>query len=98
MSLMNGIFHPYLEKFVLIFIDHDIFIYSKNATEHEEHLRVLLQTLRENQLYAKFNKCDFFKEKIQYLGHVISSEGIVVDPKNIKTILDWPIPKNVVDI
>eukprot|EP00253_Pinus_taeda_P010363 PITA_10363 len=97
MCLMNGIFHPYLDQFVLIFID-DILIYSRNIEEHCEHLRIVLQTLRKHQLYAKFSKCDFFKEEIQYLGHVISKEGIAVDPEKIKAILDWPTPKDVTDV
>eukprot|EP00253_Pinus_taeda_P015686 PITA_15686 len=97
MCLMNGVFHKFLDKFVLIFID-DILIYSRSREEHEEHLRVVLQTLREHQLYAKFSKCDFFKEEIQYLGHVISKEGIAVDPEKIRTIMEWPVPKDVADI
>eukprot|EP00253_Pinus_taeda_P022079 PITA_22079 len=97
MCLMNSVFHQFLDKFVLIFID-DILIYSRSKEEHEEHLRMVLQTLREHQLYAKLSKCDFYKEEIQYLGHVISKEGIVVDPEKIKTILDWPVPKDVADI
>eukprot|EP00253_Pinus_taeda_P016502 PITA_16502 len=97
MCLMNGIFHPYLDQFVLIFID-DILIYSRTIEEHYEHLRIVLQTLREHQLYAKFSKCDFFKEEIQCLGHVISKEGIAVDPEKIKAIMDWPIPKDVTDV
>ena len=66
--------------------------------EHKEHLRIVLKILREHHLYAKFSKCDFFKEQIQYLGHVISTEGISVDPKKIKTIMEWRVPKNVADI
>eukprot|EP00253_Pinus_taeda_P006607 PITA_06607 len=97
MCLMNSVFHQYLDKFVLIFID-DILIYSRNRKEHEEHLRIVLQTLREHQLYGKFSKCDFYKEQIQYLGHIITKEGIAVDPEKIKTIMDWPTPKDVVDI
>lgn len=97
MCLMNNIFHQYLDKFVLIFID-DILVYSRNIKEHEEHLRLVLQTLREHQLYGKFSKCDFYKEQIQYLGHIISKEGIAVDPEKIKTIMEWPTPKDVADI
>lgn len=97
MCLMNSVFHWYLDKFVLIFID-DILIYSHNIKEHEEHLRLVLQTLREHQLYGKFSKCDFYKEQIQYLGHIITKEGIAVDPENIRTIMEWPMPKDVVDI
>eukprot|EP00253_Pinus_taeda_P004218 PITA_04218 len=97
MCLMNSVFHQYLDKFVLIFID-DILIYSWNRKEHEEHLRIVLQTLREQQLYGKFSKCNFYKEQIQYLGHIITKEGIAVDPEKIKTIMDWPTPKDVADI
>eukprot|EP00253_Pinus_taeda_P011685 PITA_11685 len=97
MCLMNSVFHQYLDKFVLIFID-DILIYSRNMKEHEEHLRIVLQTLREHQLYGKFSKCDFYKEQIQYLGHIITKESIAVDPEKIKTIMEWPTPKDVADI
>eukprot|EP00253_Pinus_taeda_P019524 PITA_19524 len=97
MCMMNNVFHQFLDKFVLIFID-DTLIYSRSQEEHEKHLRMVLQTLREHQLYAKFSKCDFFKEEIQYLGHVITKEGIAVDPEKIKTIMEWPIPKDVADI
>ena len=70
MCLMNSIFNKYLDQFVLIFID-DILIYSKMEEEHQQHLRIVLQTLRDHQLYANFDKCEFFKKEIQYLGHVI---------------------------
>ena len=83
MCLMNNILHKYLDKFVVVFID-DILIYSKTKEEHEEHLKIILQVLREHQLYAKFNKCNFFKDKIQYLGHVKTKYGISVDPDKIK--------------
>lgn len=66
--------------------------------EHQEHLRLVLQTLQEHQLYAKFSKCEFFKEQIKYLGHIITEEGIAVDAKNIRTIMEWPVPKDLVDI
>lgn len=97
MSLMKGIFHPFLDKFVLFYID-DIMIYSRNAEEHKKHLQIVLQRLIENHLYTKFSKCDFFKEKIQYLEHVISTEGIVVDREKIMMILDWHVPRNFADI
>ena len=76
--MMNIIFGRYMDKFILIFID-DILVYSKNKEEHEEHLRVVLQVLREHHLYAKFSKCDFYKPQIQYLGHIISETVIAVD-------------------
>jgi hypothetical protein len=82
---------------VLIFID-DILVYSKTEEEHKEHLKILLQTLREHNLYAKFDKCDFYQRKIQYLGHIISEDSIAVDTKKIKAIMEWSIPKDVEDI
>jgi hypothetical protein len=97
MCLMNSIFSQYLDKFVVVFID-DILVYSKTEEEHDEHLRIVLQTLRKHKLYAKFDKCDFYQKEIQYLGHVISAEGIVVDPEKIKSIMEWLVPKDVVDI
>ena len=86
-----------MDKFVLAFID-DILVYSKNKEEHEEYLWVVLQVLREHQLYAKFSKCDFYKPQIQYLGHIISETRIAMDPENIKAIKDWPTPTSVIDI
>ncbi|GMJ13693.1 hypothetical protein HRI_005038600 [Hibiscus trionum] len=97
MDLMNRIFRPYLDKFVVVFID-DILIYSKDSVTHEEHLRIVLQTLREKQLYAKFSKCEFWLTEVSFLGHVISSAGIQVDPKKIQAILEWIPPKNVGEI
>jgi hypothetical protein len=97
MFLMNSIFSQYLDKFVLIFID-DIMVYSKTEQEHKEHLRIVLQTLRKHQLYAKFDKCDFYQKKIQYLGHVIYAEGIAVNPEKVRAIMEWLVPKDVEDI
>jgi hypothetical protein len=84
MCLMNGIFINYLDKFVIVFLD-DILIYSKYEEEHEQHLRMVLQVLREHQLYAKLSKCSFYQRQIHYLGHIISEEGIVVDPGKYKS-------------
>ena len=84
---MNSILSKYLDKCVIVFID-DILVYLRNEQEHEEHLRVVLQILREHKLYAKFSKCDFYKDKIQYFGYIVSKEGIVVDPEKIKSIMD----------
>ena len=79
MCLMNSVFNRYLDKFVLVFPD-DIIIYSKNEEEHEEHLRLTLQLLREHQLYANLSKCDFYRDRIQYLGHIISRRGYICGP------------------
>jgi hypothetical protein len=92
--LMNLVFMPELDKFMVVFID-DILIYSKNEEEHAQHLRIILTRLREHQLYAKFNKCAFWLEEIQFLGHVLSANGIAVDPSKVKYILEWKPPTNV---
>jgi hypothetical protein len=97
MCLMNNVLNKILDKFVLVFID-DILIYSKNIEEHEEHLRLVLQVLREHQLYAKFSKCKFFQKQVHYLGHVISKERVAVDPDKIRSIMEWPTPKDVHNI
>ena len=97
MCLMNSVFNKYLDKFVLFFLD-DILIYSKNEEEHEQHLRLTLRLLREHKLYAKLRKCDFYKDKIPYLGHIISEEEISMDPKKIEAIMNWPTPRNVTDV
>jgi hypothetical protein len=94
MYLMNSVFMDYLDKFVVVFID-DILIYSQNEQEHEEHLRKVLQRLRDCQLYAKLSKCEFWISEVIFLGHIINQEGLVVDPKKVKAILDWKAPKDV---
>ena len=88
MALMNRVFQPYLDKFVIVFID-DILVYSRSREEHEEHLQTVLQTLRDKQLYAKFSKCDFWLDQVVFLGHIISSRGIQVDPKKIEAVFNW---------
>ena len=97
MALMNRVFQPYLDKFVIVFID-DILVYSRSEKDHAEHLRITLQTLREKQLYAKFSKCEFWIDQVVFLGHVISKRGIEVDPKKIETVLKWEAPTNVLEI
>lgn len=92
--LMNSVFMPELDKFVVVFID-DILIYSKNKEEHAEHLRIILKRLREHQLYAKFSECAFWLEEIQFLGLVLSTKGIVVDPGKVEDILEWKSPTSV---
>jgi hypothetical protein len=94
MYLMNSVFMDYLDRFVVVFID-DILIYSQNEQEHEEHLRKVLQRLRDCQLYAKLSKCEFWTNEVLFLGHIINQEGLVVDPKKVTTILDWKAPKDV---
>jgi hypothetical protein len=92
--LMNSVFMPELDKFVVVFID-DILIYSKNEEEHAKQLRIVLTHLREHQLYAKFSKCAFWLEEIQFLGHVLSAKWIAVDPSKINDILEWKYPTSV---
>ncbi|KAG8474912.1 hypothetical protein CXB51_031631 [Gossypium anomalum] len=96
-GLMNRIFRPYLDKFVVVFID-DILIYSKDDTEHAEHLRIVLQTLRDKQLYAKFSKSEFWLREVGFLGHIVSGDGIRVDPSKISAIVDWKPLKNVTEV
>ncbi|GJR94275.1 putative reverse transcriptase domain-containing protein [Tanacetum coccineum] len=88
---------PYLDKFVIVFID-DILIYSKDKKEHEEHLKAVLELLKKEELYAKFSKCEFWIPKVQFLGHVIDCQGIHVDPAKIESIKDWVSPKTPTEI
>src|ERR1051325_5667550 len=97
MEYMNFIFHPYLDSFVVVFID-DILIYSKSDEEHAEHLRVVLELLKEKKLYAKLSKCEFWLEEVSFLGHVISKNGIVVDPTKVEAVSQWEAPKNASEI
>ncbi|GJX44124.1 putative reverse transcriptase domain-containing protein [Tanacetum coccineum] len=92
MDLMNRVCKPYLDKFVIVFID-DILIYSKNKQEHEEHLKLILELLKKEELYAKFSKCEFWIPKLQFLGYVIDSKGIHVDPAKIESVKDRTSPK-----
>jgi hypothetical protein len=86
MYLMNKVLMEYLDKFVVMFID-DILIFTKNEEEHDEHLRLVLQMLRESQLYAKLNKCEFWLKEISFLGHIISEGGISIDPSKVNDVL-----------
>jgi hypothetical protein len=97
MNLMNKVFMEYLDRFVVVFID-DILIYSKSESDHEEHLRLVLQKLRDNQLYTKFSKCEFWIGEVPFLGHIISNRGIVVDPAKVKEIMEWSVPTTVTAI
>nr|GEY17692.1 hypothetical protein [Tanacetum cinerariifolium] len=93
MDLMNRVCKPYLDKFVLVFID-DILIYLKNKQEHEEHLKLTLELLKKEELHAKFSKCEFWLPKVQFLGYMIDSQGIHMDPANIESVKDWASPKS----
>jgi hypothetical protein len=88
MNLMNKVFMEYLDQFVVVFID-DILVYSQNEEAHEDHLRLVLQELHDNQLYAKFSKCDFWLKEVAFLGHIITNGGIKVVPGKISVILNW---------
>ena len=87
MDLMNRVFRPYVDQFVVVFID-DILVYSKDAQEHEQHLKIVLQKLRENKLYAKLRKCDFWLKEVSFLCHIVSAEGIRVDPTKIEAVVN----------
>jgi hypothetical protein len=97
MYLMNKVFMEYLDKFVVVFID-DILVFSRSEEEHQEHLRLVLQKLREHQLYAKFSKCAFWLKEVSFLEHIITDGGIAVDPSKVQDVLDWSSPKNVPEI
>ncbi|WMV32713.1 hypothetical protein MTR67_026098 [Solanum verrucosum] len=97
MDLMNGVFRPYLDSFVIVFID-DILIYSRSKEEHEHHLRIELGILKEKKLYVKFSKCEFWLSSVAFLGHIVSKEGIMVDPKKIEAVRDWARPASVTEI
>ena len=88
MYLMNSVFMPELDKFVIVFID-DILIYSNTEEDHANHLRVVLQRLRDHHLYAKFSKCEFWLDSVKFLGYTISSKGISVDPSKVQEVMDW---------
>ncbi|KAL0534798.1 hypothetical protein IC582_029092 [Cucumis melo] len=97
MDLMNRVFREFLDTFVIVFID-DIFIYSKTEAEHEEHLRMVLQTLRDNKLYGKFSKCEFWLKQVSFLGHVVSKDGVSVDPAKIEAVTGWTRPSTVSEV
>ena len=97
MDLMNRVFKKYLDKFVIVFID-DILIYSRTEADHAEHLRIALEILRREKLYAKFSKCEFWLGEVQFLGHVVSNEGIKVDPSKIEAVLNWDRPRTPTEV
>ena len=97
MNLMNRVFRPFLDQFMIVFIE-DIMVYSRSEEEHAMHLGYVLQTLREHQLYAKFSKCEFWLDQVAFLGHVVSKDGIQVDPQKIEVVIDWPRPTTVTEV
>ncbi|WVZ66968.1 hypothetical protein U9M48_016118 [Paspalum notatum var. saurae] len=97
MYMMNSVFMDCLDKFVVVFID-DILVYSKDKGEHADHLRHVLQKLRDNQLYAKFSKCEFWIDEVPFLGHVISKGGVAVDPRKVQDVLNWKVPTTATEI
>ena len=88
MDLMNRVFRPHVDQFVVVFID-NILVYSKDRENHDTHLRVVLETLRKEKLYAKLSKCEFWLNEVSFLWHIVSKEGILVDPKKILAIVEW---------
>ena len=97
MTLMNKVFMEELDRFVVVFID-DILVYSKSAEEHGQHLRVVLGKLRKHQLYAKFSKCEFWLQRVSFLGHVLTAEGVEVDPEKVKAVSEWKQPTSASEI
>ncbi|KAL2246065.1 UNVERIFIED_CONTAM: Transposon Tf2-12 polyprotein [Sesamum indicum] len=97
MALMNRTFQEYLDHFVIVFID-DILVYSRDREEHEQHLRIVLQILKEKELYAKLSKCEFWVNQVIFLGHVVSGDGVMPDPSKVKAIMEWRVPKNSTEV
>ena len=96
-DLMNRVLRLYVDQFVVVFID-DILVYSKDRENHDTHLRVVLETLRKERLYAKLSKCEFWLREVSFLGHIVSEEGIQVDPKKVEVIIEWKPPRNVTEV
>jgi len=97
MDLINRVFKPYLDQFVVVFID-DILVYLRTPEEHSHHLRTTLEVLRRNELYAKLSKCESWLRKVAFLGHVVSNEGASLKPQKIKAMINWPRPKNQTEV
>jgi hypothetical protein len=96
-ALMNKFFAPLMRKIMLVFFD-DILIFSKTLEEHVSHLQTVLQVLKDNKLYAKFRKCVFATKQVEYLGHVISEQGVATDPQKIAAIKEWPVPTTITQL
>ena len=97
MDLMHKVFQPYLDEFVVVFIN-DILIYSQSEEKHEDHLRIVLQALRDHQLYANFSRCEFWLTEVRFLGHAVSASGVSVDPEKVEAVMSWERPKLVFEI
>ena len=97
LDLMNQVFKFFLDEFVIVFIG-DILVYFKSIAEHELHLRMVLQTLQNRRLYAKLKKCEFWLSSITFLGHIISVDGVSVDPHKVEAIVNWLRPTNVTEV
>jgi hypothetical protein len=97
MEMTYRVFHDFLDQFAIVFID-DILIYSRTLEEHEEHLRKALERLRREKLYAKLKKCEFWLDSVSFLGHVISGEGVAVDPEKVKAMVEWTRPTSMFEI
>ena len=97
MDLMHRVSQPYLNQFVVVFVD-DILIYSQSEWEHEDHLRIVLQLLRDHQMYAKFSKCEVWLTEVRFLGHVVSALGVSIDPEKVEAVMSWEGPKSVFEI
>ena len=97
MDLTHRVFQPYLDQFVVVFVD-NILIYSQLKEEHEDHLMIVLQALREHKLYAKFSTCRFWLIKLRFLGHVVSASGVFVDPEKVEAVMSWERSKSVFEI
>ena len=97
MDLMNRVFRLHVDHFFVVFID-DILVYSKDRENHDTHIRVVLETLRKEQLYAKLSKCEFWLNEVSFLGHIVLKEGIRVDPKKIEVVVEWKPPRYVTEV
>ncbi|XP_022880699.1 uncharacterized protein LOC111397969 [Olea europaea var. sylvestris] len=97
MDLMNRGFHQYLDQFIIVFID-DILVYFKDKKQYEEQLRVVLETLRNEKLYVKLKKYEFWLDRVSFLGHVVTAQGIEVDPAKVEAVTNWPRPSNVGEV
>ena len=97
MDLMHRVFQPYLDRFVVVYVD-DILIYSQSEEEHEDHLRIVLQALKEHQLYAKCSKCEFWLTEVRFLGHVVLASGVLVESEKVEAVMSWERPKSVFEI